>query len=589
MESNKKNYNITIDFGTCNSVISYIEDDTIKHINDDITSDVLIPTTIYFINDNINSTTTPNNLLPERDYYIGSASNDLVNSNKDYENYFFQFKRFLGITSKSIEAYKDFLHKYNFDYSVDEDTIYFNIGKKNSEIKLKLSVGDLIRLFILGLKKIICSKLNIYWNGPDCTESNFKPNIILTCPAYFHELQRSQLKRAVEQAGFEVFKLINEPTAAAVYYINKFLINQNTNIPNCDSEQINKKKFIVYDVGGGTIDTTVVEYYTEHNTCEVIDIDGNNGLGGLDIDNLLAWDIMDFYSIDKTNIKWINKIKKVAEEIKIKLTSLNNYSICLESVPINKLGKINYMDELKISYSRQKFNNLINNLAEQMILSIKNMYDKHNISNIIFIGGPTQIPLLQQKVQAIINIDEHNNIPNTIGINSNDMFLYKTIVSMGSCVLFNKISSKEDFRLLDIIPMNIGISGIDNEMIVMVEKNSKLPVSVERYFSTSHDCQRTIDIEVYEGLSSECELNTFIGKYKIINIPPLQKGMILIKLLFKISYNGILDISISGFKNPSDNSAKSFDFKLCENIKVIPNIVAKEILKKLTLILNAKK
>ena len=171
---------------------------------------------------------------------------------------------------------------------------------------------------------------------------------------------------------------------------------------------------------------------------------------------------------------------------------------------------------------------------------------------------------------------------------SNDLVLYKTIVSQGGCVLFKKIVTKEDFCLLDIIPMNIGISGPENEMLTMVIKNSKIPISVERIFSTSYDCQRSIDIEVYEGLEEKCDYNTFIGKYKIIGIPPLPKGMILIKLLFKISYNGILDISIIGSKNPSDNSAKSFDFKFSEDIKLIPNIVAKEILRKIFL-MNVKK
>lgn len=573
------NYNICIDFGTCNSVISYIEDNVLKQIQDDITGDILIPTTIYFINSEIVLNKKFIDLEPDLDYLIGNASNDLVNSNKDWENYFFQFKRFLGITSKSVNSYKDFLLRYNLEYTTDEDTIYFYINTSDdTDFKIKFSICDLIRLFFKALKKIIINKLNI-------TESNPIP-IILTCPAYFHDLQRSQLKRAAELAGFEIFKLINEPTAAAVYYINKY---SKSTLPD---------KYIIYDLGGGTIDTTVVEYYPESNTCEVVDIDGNNSLGGIDIDNILTWDMISRYSIDKTNIKWLNKIKKYAEEIKIKLTQQNNYSVHLENVPINKLGKILILDDLKITYSRQLFNNLISDIIDQMILSIKNMYLKYKTSNIIFIGGPTQIPLLQQKVYSIIdsgNSTEKNL--NTIGIEnnldkdtkSNDLILYKTIVSQGGCVFYKKISTKEDFCLLDIIPMNIGINDPDNNMISMIEKNSKIPISVERYFSTSHDCQRSIDIEIYEGLSSNCNLNTFIGSYKIIGIPPLPKGMILIKLLFKISYNGILDISINGFKNPSDNSAKSFDFKLYENIKIIPNIVAKELLKKFTQLLSEKK
>lgn len=585
------NYNICIDFGTCNSVISYIENDVLKQIQDDITGDILIPTTIYFINSEPNKKFI--DFEPNINYFIGNASNELVNSNKDWENYFFQFKRFLGINSKSVDSYKDFLLRYNLNYTTDEDTIYFYIDILNTtnpsntidklNDKIKFSICDLIRLFFKALRQLIVDKLKIH--------DKTKPiPIILTCPAYFHDLQRSQLKRAAELAGFDIFKLINEPTAAAIFYINQHLKSTSPN------------KYIIYDLGGGTIDTTVVEYHPESNICEIIDIDGNNGLGGIDIDYILTWDICSRYSIDKSNVKWINKIKKYAEEIKIKLTIQNNYTIHLENVPVNKLGKIIIIDDLKITYSKQLFNNLISEIIDQMILPIKNMYNKYQISNIIFIGGPTQIPLLQQKVNSIImsnddtnNVDNDDNDDMFINFktetkndlsnikNPNNLILYKTIVSQGGCLFYKKINSKEDFCLLDIIPMNIGINDPNNNMIVMIEKNSKIPISIERYFSTSYNCQRSIDIEIYEGLETSCALNTFIGSYRIIGIPPLPKGMILIKLLFKISYNGILDISINGFKNPSDNSAKSFDFKLYENIKIIPNKIAKELLKKILL------
>lgn len=562
-------YNICIDFGTSNTVISYVEDGILKQIQDDVTGDILIPTTIYFISSNIEIKTKISDLNYETDYLIGNIANTQVNANKDWEYYFYQFKRFLGITSKSINEYKNFLAKYNLDYTSDEDTIYFYIKSNESiEFKVKFSICDLIKLYFVALKKLIVNKIHKI-------NENDKIKIIITCPAYFHDLQRSQLKRAAERAGFEVFKLINEPTAAAIYYINKFLSPTSLN---------DITKYIIYDLGGGTIDTTVVVYYKESNTCEVIDIDGNNGLGGIDIDNILTFDIINKYSIDKSNVKWLNKIKKYAEEIKIKLTSQNNYSIYLENVPILKNNKLEYIDNLKITYSQHQFNNLMNDIINEMIQSVKNMYEKHNTNNIIFIGGPTQIPLLQNKVRAHLNIDLNDlNTFGTNQISSHYNILYKTIVSQGGTILYKKIISKDDFCLLDIIPMNIGIIDPYNNMIVMIEKNSKIPVNVERIFSTSHDCQRTIDIEVYEGLNKSCSMNTFIGSYKIIGIPPLPKGMILIKLLFKISYNGILEITIGGFKNPSDDSAKSFDYKFNSDIKLIPNILAKEILKKLLL------
>ena len=556
------NYNICIDFGTCNTVISYMENDLIKQIQDDMTGDILIPTTIYFIN--TENKKKIDEFEFEIDYQIGNVANDLLKSNKDSKNYFFQFKRFLGITNKSINLHKDFLNKHNYEYITEEDLIYFYINNE-IENKIKFSICDLIKLFFEGIKKLIFNKL--------CSlKQDDKIPIILTCPAYFHEIQRSQLKKTAELSGFEIFKLISEPVAAAIYYINKL-------------SKLNKSdKYIIYDLGGGTIDTTVIEYHQDANLCEVIDIVGNNNLGGLDIDNILAFDILNRYSIDKSNINWFNKIKKYAEEIKIKLTIQNNYTIYLENVPINKINQISIVDNLKISYSRQLFNNLINDIIDEMLIPVKNMYNKYQISNIIFIGGPTQIPLLQEKIKSIININQLD-----LKNYSNDLVLYKTIVSQGGTLFFNKNILKEDFCLLDIMPMNIGINDDNNNLIIMIKKNSKIPITVEHCFTTSHDCQRTIDIEIYEGLFENCLLNTFIGLYKIVGIPPLPKGMILIKLKFNINNNGILNISINGIKNPNINYDKTFNFNLCQNIKIIPNILAKQLIKKFSLLLNEKK
>lgn len=554
-----ENYNFCIDFGTCNTVISYMIDENILQIQDDITGDVLLPSTIYFVSQEINSETIISDLKPSIHYFIGSGANDLFHTEKNNLMYFYQFKRFLGITSKSIDKYKSFLEKFNFEYSVDEDTIYFHIKTYEETSKLKISIIDLIKLYFRGLYQILEIKFNL---------NNI--STIITCPAYFNDLQRSQLKRASESAGFVVTKILNEPTTAAIYYIRKHLqetkhhTNQTSN------------KFIIYDLGGGTIDTTVVIYHDEDNTCEVIDIDGNNGLGGIDIDNIIIADIYDKYLIDKTNLKWKDRIRKCAEEIKIKLTHNQNIDIHLESVPIVVGDKIEIKDNLKISYSRHGFNSLIHGLIDEMIQPIKSMHTKHDTTNIVFIGGPTQIPLLLNKVNTYLNLE----VKIFDKVNTS---LYKTIVSQGGSLLSKMLNDKKEFYLLDIIPMNIGISDPENNMVVMIEKNSKIPLSVEKTFTTSHDCQRTIDIQVYEGVELNCGSNTFIGSYKLVGIPPLPRGSILIKLLFKISYNGILEISINGLINTSNESTKSFDFKLGENIRLIPNIVAKELLKKLLL------
>lgn len=551
--------NFSIDFGTCNTVITYKSNNNIYHVLDEISGDVLIPSVILFVKDEITPELKFSDLQINKHFIIGNGAKIAFDFKKDHSSYFYQFKRFLGITNKSINSQKDFIDKFQIKYETDDDTIYFYIPTTDDDKFIKINIIELIKLFFQGLMNLIKTSLNILGDI----------HIILTCPAYFHDLQRTQLKKAAETFGFKVFKMYNEPTAAAIYYIKKY--NELTHENN---------KFIVYDLGGGTIDTTVVEYYIDNKTCEIIDIDGNSSLGGIDIDNLLINDIYNRYNIDKNDIKWNNRIRKCAEDIKIKLSYTKNYDIILENIPIKKGNNIVLVDSLKINYSQQMFNNIVNDLIEKMIETILSMYKKYSTKNIIFIGGPTQIPLLQNKVNSILNIDTNKIILNQEGS------LYKTIVSDGACLLYELLKTQDEFCLLDIVPMNIGISSPDGKMTVMINSHSKIPVSVEKVFSTSHDCQRSIDIEVFEGVSDFIKDNNYIGSYKIIGIPPLPRGSIIIKLLFKISYNGILDVSISGFKNPSDNSAKSFDFKMTEKIKLIPNIIAKELLKK---ILSEKK
>jgi len=557
--------NISIDFGTCNTVISYFDKTTNKilQITDDYDGNILISTVIYFNEDSIKSKNLLNieNLVYLEDYSIGNNIN-VINPNY----YFYQFKRFLVITNKLLLLDRNFIDKFNKEYTLDEDTIYFYIETSNNN-KIKFSIVDLIKLYFKALYYLICKKLNID-NKKDNKENNKEDNkleILLTCPAYFHDLQRQQLKNAASAAGFKIFKLYNEPTTAAIYYIKNYY--------NKDNNKDDSNKFIVYDLGGGTIDTTVVEYHEELNTCEIIDIDGNEKLGGIDIDNIIIHDIYSKYFIDKSNLKFKNKIKNIAEDIKIKLTYNNNYDVYLENVPISKNSILEYKDSLKISFTRHYFNTLINEIIEKMIEPIKNMYIKYNTSNIIFIGGPTQIPLLQNKVNLFLN----KNIQ-TIS-NNNNSILYKTIVSEGGTLLYNLIDKKEDFCLLDILPMDIGISDSNDNLTIMISKNTKIPTSIEKTFTTSYDCQRSIDIDIYEGVNKECSNNSFIGSYKIVGIPPLPLGSILIKLVFKITYNGILSISIEGCKNLNINN--NHDYKINDNIKLLPSIVVKDLLKKL--------
>jgi molecular chaperone DnaK len=533
---------IAIDFGTCNSVISYFFNNNIHHIIDETSGDVLIPSKLSFFDSLFSN---PPSFIPSKTYSISHSSDSIFS--------FFQFKRFLGINKHSHPDSISFINKFNLNYELDDELIYFILSHNN--ISIKLSIIDIIKYYFIYLKSLILSQ--IYNNN---NNNNNNINIILTAPAYFNDLQKTQLKKAVEYAGFTVFKLISEPTAAAIYYINHF-INNNNNI----NDNNDNNKFIIYDLGGGTIDTTVVDYDYENNTCDIVDTYGNNSLGGIDIDNLIVKDIIERYKIKETPKNYI-KLQKLAEDIKIKLSYSTNYSICFEDND----------NVINISYSRVYFNNLINNLISDMISSLITLAKKYNSNNIIYIGGPTQIPLLKQKVNALLNINNNNNNNNFYNNN-----LYKIIVASGASYYYNIISNKKEFYLLDITPMNIGIKDANDNFVIMINKNSKIPCSSENIFSTTYDGQRSIDINIYEGTSNNINENKIIGSYKITNIPPLPKGNILIKLIFNINSFGILNVNIAGSKYTTDDDLSHYDFRLNDKIKIIPMSVARELLKKL--------
>lgn len=576
--------NICIDFGTSNTVISYIEDGIIKQIDDDFTGQSLIPSSIYLNNSIFTEKKELKNLIPNKDYLIGNNANEYAKN--DSLLYFYEFKRFLGISEKTKHIYNDFLQRYPYNYIFKSDILNFSIIKE--EYELKISVIDLVRLYFDAIYIILKNKLNIVGDI----------EIILTCPAYFNDLQRNQLRIGVERSNFKIFKIFNEPTSAVIYYIN-YMNNKNDNKDNNtddNKDDLNKKItkenlndigeriiksgnniYIVYDIGGGTTDVTVVRYMNDDNICEVIDTDGNNALGGIDIDELIRDKIYEKYNIDYNNTKWKYKTKKLAEAIKIKLTFNNKHDIYLEDVPIKdtKTSKIIVKDELKIIFTRQEFNNLINNLANQLLEPFKRIYEKYETNNIVLIGGPNKIPLIYEKMNSITNnnaiiIDDKNNNIN----------IYKTIVSEGGCLLYNFIKNKSLY-VLDIIPMNIGICDGHNDMIIMIEKNKKIPVTIEKIFTTNYDCQRVIDVEIFEGMNELCEKNVMIGSYQICGVPPQKKGEIIIKLKFSINKNGILDVSIVGSANVNESTRKDDSFKLDNKIKIIPTSLRDDLIKRI--------
>ena len=523
--------NISIDFGTSNSVVSIIENnsDIIKHIYDPITGSELIPTIIYFIQDEIDKNLDINKYEFEKHYFIGSKAKENYNIYKIDENYFNNFKRYLGLCVKSLKSEFDNIKK---KYVVDEDYVYFYILDKNNE-EIKISIEDIIYLFLNGLNKMM--NMN-------------EPKIYITAPTYFTDKQKSQLTECYKRAGFEIKKYYNEPTSGAIFFINKYY----------KDIEIGDKHFIVLDVGGGTTDVTVVKYDFENKICEIIDVDGDNSLGGIDLNNILINNIYTKYKIDKNNRKWYKKLLDYTEDIKIKLTFLEKYDVVLENVPINNEIK----EILKIEYTRHEYNKLIDETIDKIYTMVKMMTEKYSIENIVLIGGTTITPLLIQKLNNIIinSFFEKNT-------------LYKTIVADGACVMNKLIQNDNEFTLIDVVPMDIYIKVNNDEYITVIKKNSRLPLLRELTFTTSRDSQRNIEIEIYEGNN---KIN--IANYTIYGIPVMKKGDLIVKINFTISNIGILSLKINGITN-KNNTSSLYNFE--KDIKLLTNSNIKKILKNL--------
>ena len=543
-------YHFSIDFGTSNTVISYLnESSNIEYINDKNNGNILIPSTIYFYKDTISENNKISDLKYKTNYDIGYSANDNYKIYNDNNSYFFQFKRFLGINNNSPISSFDFIKKYNLKYDNDDEFIYFYIPTNIDQKYIKCSIIELVHLYLNGIYELICESLNLKDNL----------NTYITTPAFFNDLQKNQLKTSFNKSKFNVIKIYNEPTAASVYYVNKYYTNIQTDA-----------KFIIFDLGCGTLDITTLLYNSYNKLVEILDVYGNNSLGSLDIDNIIINNIYEKYNIDINNIKWKNKIRNHAEDIKIKMTYTDNYDIVLENVPINKNNEIIVLDYLKISYSKNYFNMIISEIVDIIIHPLIDIISKNdNIIDIVFVGGGSLIELIRKKAQSICKIN--NNI-------LVEPLLYKTIVSCGSCIMHRIIKNKEDFCMIDIVPMDIGLMTIDKNIINIIPKNSKIPIQKEFTFTTSHDSQKVIDFEI-------CENNKTIYTYYITGLPALKRGAILIKILFKIDNNGLLNLTIDGIKNTQNGEHSKLDFNFHKNLKLIPkykmNILLKLLIKKI--------
>ena len=346
---------------------------------------------------------------------------------------------------------------------------------------------------------------------------------VITVPAYFDDAQRTATKEAGQIAGLEVLRIINEPTAAALAY-------------GLDKEGEADHTVLVFDLGGGTFDVSVLEI--GEGVFEVKSTSGNTHLGGDDWDQrVMDWLVKSFKDTEGVDLSQdkmaVQRLKEAAEKAKIELSAVQETTINLPFITATSEGP----KHLDMKLTRSKFQELTADLAEacrgpfeQAIKDAGLTADK--IAHVVLVGGSTRMPAIQDLVQSLTGKEPHK------GVNPDE------VVAIGAAIQAGVLKGEvKDVLLLDVTPLSLGIETKGGIMTKLIERNTTIPTRRSEVFTTAEDMQPSVEIHVLQGEREMAMYNKTLGKFQLVDLPPAPRGIPQIEVTFDIDANGIVHVS----------------------------------------------